>query len=31
VLLRDGRVSRWLKDRGVGIDDLQESFPDTSW
>jgi hypothetical protein len=31
VLLRDGRVGRWLQDRGVSINDLEESFPDTGW
>lgn len=31
VLLRDGSVGKWLRRRGVGLDDVEQAFPSTSW
>lgn len=31
VLLRDGKVGKWLRQRGVELADLERAFPGTGW
>lgn len=31
ILLRDGRVATWLRERGVQAEDVEDAFPETGW
>lgn len=31
LLLRDGEVGRWLRRRGVRVDDVEQAFPGPGW
>ena len=31
VLLRDGRVAAWLRERGVQVEDVEDAFPGSGW
>jgi len=31
ILVRDGRVAAWLRERQIDVDDLEEAFPGSRW
>ena len=31
ILLRDGKVARWLRTHGVDLAEVERDFPNTSW
>ena len=31
ILLRDGRVAAWLRERGVEPENVEEAFPGAGW
>jgi hypothetical protein len=31
VLLREGRVGRWLQQRGISVADVERAFPQSDW
>lgn len=31
ILVRNGRVGQWLRDRGLEVSDVEETFPGSGW